>query len=62
MRDFAHHPSRSPSRTRSRPARLHDYIRRLLAHNHVFRYDPASARLTCLPVLRPSDFPKRHVQ
>lgn len=35
------------------PKRLHTYVRRLLALNDVFRYDPDSARLTCLAVRRP---------
>lgn len=32
-----------------RPERLHGYARRLLALHDTFRYDPESARLTCLP-------------
>lgn len=34
-------------------ARLHTYVRRLLALHDVFRYDPDSAQLTCLAVRRP---------
>lgn len=36
------------------PERLHTYVRRLLALNDTFRYDPASAMLTCLAVRRPA--------
>jgi hypothetical protein len=40
-----------------RPARLHKYVHRLLALNDVYRYDPASAILTCLAVRRPDALP-----
>lgn len=36
------------------PERLTTYVRRLLALSDVFRYDPASARLSCLAVRRPA--------
>ncbi|WAS98259.1 hypothetical protein [Nannocystis punicea] len=37
-----------------RPTRLHRYARRLLARHDAFRYDPESARLTCLAVRPPA--------
>lgn len=42
-----------------RPDRLHTYVRRLLALNKRYRYDPESARLTCLAVRRPRPEPQR---
>lgn len=40
-----------------RPARLHKYVHRLLALNDAYRYDAASAMLTCLAVRRPDALP-----
>lgn len=41
------------------PDRLHTYVRRLLALNKHYRYDPESARLTCLAVRRPAPETRR---